>query len=127
MRISPEAAKRLGIDGSNSVAVKRDSSFSRNLCEGLIQEVYHLTGVRGVTEFCFHPIRRWRFDVSFIDARIAVELNGWTSHHRRGRMEEDNVKLAAAVRLGWRVFYCTVKQASTIAPLWVSESLLERP
>src|SRR5688572_24556120 len=106
-KISASFAKSLGIDVDHGLKVKADKGHGSIVCDGLIEAVYHLTGVRGVTEFCFHPIRRWRFDVSYIDARIAVELNGWTSHHRRGRMEEDNVKLAAAVRLGWRVFYCT--------------------
>jgi hypothetical protein len=125
MNLTPSEAKRLGIDAvvsaGHSVKVKKDKLIGGSVCDGVIEAVYHMTGIRGVTEHCFHPIRKWRFDVAFPTLMIAAELNGYTSHSKRGRMEEDNVKLAAAVRMGWRVFYATKKQMERQVPLWIVE------
>lgn len=67
-----------------------------------------LTGVDGwVTEHRFHPIRRWRFDVAFPARMLAVEVEGGLyvgGRHSRGKgAEDDMVKYAEALRLGWRV------------------------
>lgn len=123
MKLSPSAAKKLGIDGGHGATVKADTTHGRILCEGVIQEVYALTKgkVMGTTEVYFHPERRWRFDAAFQHKgkKIALELNGWTSHHRRGRIREDNVKHFAAVELGWTVLYVDTDQVKRVAALWV--------
>lgn len=58
------------------------------------------------TEYKFHPRRKWRFDVAFVDARVYVELDGGVysnGRHTRGAgFEADCEKLNAAALMGWR-------------------------
>jgi very-short-patch-repair endonuclease len=108
--------------------VSADREYGLSLCRGLVEQVAIITRengkeIRGRTEFQFHVARKWRLDVAFPTHCVALELNGWKSHHRRGRMEEDNVKLAAAVMMGWRVFYATADQVKRNAALWIVEAL----
>lgn len=64
-----------------------------------------------VREFIFHPTRKWRLDVSWPDALVAVEIDGGTwsgGRHTRGKgFQEDCHKVNAAVALGWHVFRFT--------------------
>jgi len=65
-----------------------------------------------VREHRFHPTRRWRFDVAFVEQKVAVEIDGgcWSrGRHTRGSgYIKDTEKLNAAVVQGWRVLrYCT--------------------
>jgi hypothetical protein len=61
-------------------------------------------------EVRFHPTRKWRFDVAWIEAKVAVEIHGGafvSGRHTRGAgFREDCVKLATAAALGWRVIPC---------------------
>lgn len=125
MNLTKAQAARLGITSdSHGAKVKADKSYGDTLVQGLIESVYVLSGVRGVSEWLFHPVRKWRLDYAIPEHKIAVEINGWTSHHRRGRMEEDNAKLAAAVMMGWRVFYASVDQMKRgTAALWVASAI----
>ncbi len=61
-----------------------------------------------VTEYRFHPTRRWRFDYCWpAPFMVAVELDGGAysnGRHTRGAgYEADAEKLNTAVVLGWRV------------------------
>lgn len=60
------------------------------------------------------PERRWRFDVAFVEAKVAVEIHGstWTQgrHTRGGGFEADREKMGAAQAMGWRVFEITYRQ-----------------
>lgn len=64
-----------------------------------------------VRELHFHPTRRWRFDYAFVDARLALEVQGGAfkttggrGRHTRGPgYREDLAKLNEAQLLGWRV------------------------
>ena len=64
-----------------------------------------------VREAMFHPSRKWRFDFSWPDAMLAVEVDGGTwaggRHSRGGGYTEDCVKYAEALCLGWRVLRVT--------------------
>lgn len=64
-----------------------------------------------VYEHRFHPRRRWRFDVAWIDDLIAVEIDGgvWTRgrHSRGSGQTKDNEKINAAQSLGWKVYRFT--------------------
>jgi very-short-patch-repair endonuclease len=64
-----------------------------------------------VTEFQFAPPRRWRFDVAFLSAKVAVEIDGGTwsgGRHVTGKgFEDDCLKKNMAVELGWRVLTYT--------------------
>lgn len=73
-------------------------------------------------EHRFHPVRRWRLDFSWIDLKLAVEVEGGTwargRHTRGGGFEKDCMKYNAAVLAGWRVLRFTgamVKDGRAIA------------
>lgn len=58
--------------------------------------------------------RRWRFDFSFPESKIAVEVEGGVHtngrHNRGAGYEKDLEKYNEAVKLGWRVFRYTTGQ-----------------
>jgi len=62
-------------------------------------------------EYRFHPVRRFRFDFAWPDAKVAVECEGgiWSrGRHTRGKgYENDCIKYNLAQASGWRVFRCT--------------------
>lgn len=71
-------------------------------------------GIEGYKrEFRFHPIRRWRFDFAWVDAMVAVEIQGGTymngRHNRGAAMEKEYEKLNEAAVLGWRVLFASAK------------------
>ena len=59
-------------------------------------------------EHWFHPIRRWRFDISYPIAKIAFEVEGgiWSSgRHTRGQgFIDDCEKYNEATLMGWHIF-----------------------
>jgi very-short-patch-repair endonuclease len=67
-----------------------------------------------VTEHRFHPLRQWKFDLAFVDAQLAVEVDGGgfvEGRHTRGRgLEKDAEKFAEAAILGWTVLRVTPRQ-----------------
>jgi very-short-patch-repair endonuclease len=67
-----------------------------------------------VPEYRFHPIRRWRFDLAWPTAKVAVEIDGaiWTQgrHSRAFGIMADNEKINEAQKMGWRVFRFTPQQ-----------------
>ena len=64
-----------------------------------------------VTEYRFHPTRKWRFDYALPDTKIAFEFEGGVfiqGRHSRGTgLSEDAVKYNTAQLMGWRVFRFT--------------------
>lgn len=86
----------------------------------LIWEPYGL--VTPVTEWKFHPIRKWRFDYAwpYINGEvpkggpIAVEIEGgiWVkgAHTRGKHFLSDCEKYNTATAMGWRVFRFTPQQ-----------------
>ena len=71
-------------------------------------------GLTPTLEHRFAPPRRWRFDIAFMDERIAVEIEGgaWTrGRHTRGAgFIGDMEKYNAAVIHGWRLLRFTPDQ-----------------
>ena len=70
--------------------------------------------VRGpeyVTQYRFHPTRKWLFDVAWPDLMIAVELDGGGAqhgrHHRDKGHSDDCEKANAATMMGWQVYRMT--------------------
>lgn len=63
-----------------------------------------------VTEFRFHPTRRWRFDYAWPQHRVALEIEGgiWTGgRHTRGvGFVRDMEKYNTATVMGWKVLRC---------------------
>ncbi len=67
-----------------------------------------------VTEYKFHPVRRWRFDFAFPDWLIAIEVDGGVfiqGGHTRGKgYENDREKDGEATAMGWRVLRVSTGQ-----------------
>lgn len=57
------------------------------------------------TEYRFHKIRRWRFDICWPSYMIAVECDGmvWQAGGGRHNTDKDREKINTAVSMGWRV------------------------
>lgn len=88
-------------------------------------------GLNPKREFTFCPGRRWRFDFSFPDQMIAVELEGgiWTNgrHTRGAGVLGDMEKYNMAAKMGWMVLRFdggAVKRGEAIA--FVVDVLKER-
>lgn len=67
-----------------------------------------------VRELKFHPSRKWRFDLAWPDAMVAVELHGGTrgegsrgAHVRAEGIRNDAEKARAAALLGWTLLAYT--------------------
>lgn len=94
--------------------------FRRNLERFAISEP--------VTEYRFHPTRRWRFDYAWPDARLALEVDGgvWVGgkHGRGSGIVKDHEKRNAAAVLGWRVLLVTPRDLPKLATaLMVKEAM----
>lgn len=79
-------------------------------------------------EYRFHPKRRFRFDFAWPDRKLALECDGGVysaGRHNRGKgMEDDNIKFAEAIKLGWRVLrFSTGQVRKGIALKYVEEIL----
>jgi len=55
----------------------------------------------------FHPQRKWLFDFSWVDERLAVEIDGGAfvrgAHSRGAQQNKDYEKMNVATASGWRV------------------------
>lgn len=75
--------------------------------------VYHLEPVR---EYVFAAPRKWRFDFSWPEQKLAVEIEGLTPtggrHQRFAGYEADLVKYNTAATLGWRVLRFTLSMVT---------------
>lgn len=64
-----------------------------------------------VSEYRFHPVRKWRFDFAYPDKKIAFEVDGgiWSAgrHNRGSGYEGDAEKYNQAAINGWYVFRFT--------------------
>ena len=70
-----------------------------------------------VREYRFDPNRRWRFDMSWPDLLLAVEVDGGTRtggrHVRGDGYQKDCDKLNAATLQGWRILRFTADDVHT--------------
>jgi very-short-patch-repair endonuclease len=70
-----------------------------------------------VSEFRFHPERRWRFDFAWPDNRVALEVEGgaWTGgrHTRGSGFVKDMEKYNAATVLGWKILRVQPRDLTT--------------
>jgi very-short-patch-repair endonuclease len=66
-----------------------------------------------MTEYRFHPSRKWRFDFAWEAPKVALEVEGgtWISGaHTRGRhFESDAEKYNEAALAGWKVLRVTTQ------------------
>ena len=74
-----------------------------------------------VREHKFHPTRRWRFDLAFLESKLAIEVEGgiWTygRHNRAISFIKDMEKYNEACLLGWNLLRFTtdmVKKGESI-------------
>lgn len=69
-------------------------------------------------EYRFHPVRRWRFDFCWPDAKIALEIQGgiWSGgrHSRGSGLVKEHEKLNAAAHAGYRIFYTTPQDVGNL-------------
>lgn len=67
-----------------------------------------------VTEYKFHPIRKWRMDYACPSLKICIEIDGGIfiggRHSRPVGMLKDNEKLNTAASMGWLVLKFTPQQ-----------------
>lgn len=75
--------------------------FHKKICESMKIPV-------PVSEWKFHPKRKWRFDFAWPDLKLAVELHGaifskYRSGHQASGHIRDMEKINSAVELGWKV------------------------
>lgn len=75
-------------------------------------------GIEPVKEFLFYPTRKWRFDYAFVEAKIALEVEGGVHtggrHIRPRGFLGDMEKYNAAAELGWRVVRTTPDKLRTL-------------
>lgn len=71
-----------------------------------------------LTEYRFHPERRWRFDYAWPGMKLALEVEGgmWVMgrHNRGSGQVKDLEKYSEAAILGWRIVYCQPKELLTV-------------
>lgn len=71
-------------------------------------------GAECVTEYRFHPVRKWRFDYAVPSLMVALEVEGgcWVGgrHTRGAGFKADMEKYNTAATLGWTVLRCTPDQ-----------------
>jgi len=70
-----------------------------------------------LTEFMFHPTRKWRFDYMLKDGKTAIEIEGgiWSEgRHNRGQgYQEDLDKYNEAAKMGFRVYRFSTEDVLT--------------
>jgi very-short-patch-repair endonuclease len=77
-----------------------------------------------VTEYRFHPRRRWRLDYAWPASRLALEVEGgiWRGgrHNRPTGFLRDIEKYNSATAMGWALLRCvpaTICSAATISDI----------
>lgn len=93
--------------------------IGENMVDIFVEFCRKQLGVAPVREFQFHPSRKWRFDYAFIDAKIALEVEGGVytggRHIRPRGFLGDVDKYNAASVMGWRVLRVVPDQLRTFA------------
>lgn len=92
--------------------------------EVLFANLWSIAGDRSrrpVTQFKFHPDRKWKFDAAWPDVKVAIEIEGGVyrgghgggtargGHNSATGFQKDIEKYNAAAELGWRVLRYTTK------------------
>ena len=71
-----------------------------------------------VYEYKFHPVRRWRMDLAWIEQKVYLEVQGGIfvqgRHSRGAAMLKEWQKINTASGMGWRVLYCQPKDLCTM-------------
>lgn len=79
--------------------------------DAYLQILRQTTGLEWISEYRFHPPRRWRFDYACLELKIAVELNGGNfvggRHSNPVALGKEYEKMSQAAADGWAVLICT--------------------
>ena len=74
-----------------------------------------------VTEHKFHPDRKWRFDIAWLDAKVALEIEGGVyiggRHTSSKGYLNDIEKYSEAAAMGWLIVRCTPKTLRTLVTI----------
>lgn len=97
------------------------------MLDKVLQSLY---GVECVSEYKFHPTRKWRFDYAIPSCKIAIEVEGgvWTRgrHTRPKGFIGDMEKYNEACALGWRVLRVEPKNINKVEFLGVVERAINK-
>lgn len=135
--LSVAEARKLGLDvvasKSHAAETKRRQEKERSGTAELLMHV-KLAGLpepRSLLhpdgQLKFHPNRRWRFDLSWENAKLAVELQGFGSHSSAKGLVLDTEKACEAAVLGWMVLpmlYKHVRDGRAIR--WITAAYSQR-
>lgn len=78
--------------------------MKKSEAERLLLDALNEVGLYPEAEYKFTPAKRWRFDLAFVDIRLAIEIDGsGPGHNSDGAAKKDAAKRNAAIELGWRV------------------------
>jgi very-short-patch-repair endonuclease len=86
-----------------------------------------LEGMPLVEEHKFHPTRKWRFDYSLPEHKIAIEIDGGVygggRHNRGSGFINDCEKFNEATALGWYCYRIPTPMVNTAYVAWVLEQI----
>ena len=94
--------------------------------------LFHLRAAKlpaPVTEFVFHPERKWRFDFCYVEQKIAIEYQGGIyfkgmGHQTTHGIERDCEKFTEASLMGYRLILITAKTVRDGTALqWIERAL----
>jgi hypothetical protein len=99
--------------------------------EEMFCELLASKGIDGwCREYKFCPDRKWRFDVAFVEKKVAVEVEGghWVNgrHNRGAGFAADCIKYSQAAVLGWRVLRFTTDQVKSGMALRMLQQAIAR-
>ena len=60
-----------------------------------------------VSEYRFHPVRKWAFDRAWVEKKVALEIEGAGRHMFYNAYEMDCWKYSEAAVAGWKVIRLT--------------------
>lgn len=92
--------------------------FPKNVQSGAnklvaIKKVLDEAGIKYVTEYRFHDVRRFKFDIAFPELKIAIEYEGLVAtgkkggHQTKGGYTSNCTKYNLATSMGWKVYRYT--------------------
>jgi hypothetical protein len=81
-------------------------------------------------EWRFHPSRLWRFDVAFVAARVAIEIQGGIflsgRHNHSVSFIKDMEKANSAACMGWVILYRTPSNFLDVETVELARRALRR-
>ncbi len=93
-----------------------------DLADALLGQLKALGMPLPVRDYIFHPVRRWKMDLAWLDVKISCEVDGneWAqTNGTKGRhggakgMQSDCEKLNEALLLGWHPYRFTGSQVKS--------------